>query len=90
VREGLVHSMQHNAEVDEPEPTAVPTLPYVRRPVLVGDDRSNDTVVDVMTEEKLQKGLAELTPMVLSIGGGGSDADSQCASQTTAVLKGDR
>jgi hypothetical protein len=27
VREGLIHSMQHNPEVDESESTAVPTLP---------------------------------------------------------------
>jgi DNA-directed RNA polymerase subunit omega len=90
VREGLVHSMQHNAEVDEPEPIAVPTLPYMRHPVFARDDRSNDTVVDVMTEEKLLKGLAELTPMVPSASGQGSDPGSQGVSPTTAVLKGDR
>ena len=90
VREGLLHSMQHNAEVDEPEPTAMPTLPHVRRPVLVGDGRSSDTVVDVMTEDRLLKGLAELTPMVPSTSIGGSDVGSQGVSPTTVVLKGNR
>lgn len=71
VREGLVHSIQHNAEVDEPESTAVPTLPYVRRPVLLRDGPSGDTVVDVMTEEELLRGLQKLTPMEPSTGSGG-------------------
>ncbi len=30
LREGFIHSMLHNAEVDEPEPSAVPTLPHAR------------------------------------------------------------
>src|SRR5690242_8906229 len=38
VSEGLIHSMQHNAEVDEPDPMAVPTLPLEHRTVVVGDD----------------------------------------------------
>jgi DNA-directed RNA polymerase subunit omega len=75
MREGLVHSMQHNAEVDEPEPTAVPTLPYARRQVLARDGQSSDTVIDVITEDKLLTGLAELTPMVSTTSSGGSDAE---------------
>ena len=39
VREGLIHSMLHNAEVDEPESSAVPTLPHARGPVYLRDER---------------------------------------------------
>ena len=69
--EGLIHSIQHNAEVDEPESTAVPTWPQERRPVLMRDDQSIDTVVDVLTEEQLLRGLEKLTPMEPSVKGGG-------------------
>jgi DNA-directed RNA polymerase subunit omega len=73
VREGLLHSMQHNAEVDEPESSAVPTLPHVRGPLplLLRDDPSTDTVVDVMTEDQLLRGLQNLTPMEPSTRSGG-------------------
>src|SRR6516165_3296426 len=53
VREGFIHALQQNAEIDEPESTAVPTLPELRRPVLVPDDPATDSVVDLMTEEDL-------------------------------------
>jgi DNA-directed RNA polymerase subunit omega len=62
LREGFIHSMLHNAEVDEPEPSPVPTLPHARA-VLLPDEPSTDTVVDIMTEEKLLRGLENLTPM---------------------------
>ena len=71
VREGFIHSMLHNAEVDEPESTAVPTLPHANRPVLLRDDPSTDRVVDVMTEEQLLRGMERLTPMESSTGSGG-------------------
>ena len=94
MREGLIHSIQHNAEVDEPESTAVPTLPHARRPVLVRDAQSIDTVVDVITEEQLLRGMEKLIPMEPSTsgGGGGSDTGPQGVSPT-GVLKealGDR
>jgi DNA-directed RNA polymerase subunit omega len=73
VREGLLHSMQHNAEVDEPELAAAPTLPLVDRPVLARDEQSLDTVVDKLTEEELLKNLARLTPMQPSSSGGTSN-----------------
>jgi DNA-directed RNA polymerase subunit omega len=63
VREGFIHAMQNQAEVDEPEPTVIPTLPQVRRPVLARDDPSTDTVVDVLTEEELLHRMGNLTPM---------------------------
>jgi len=73
VREGLLHSMQHNAEVDEPESATVPTLAQVRHPVLARDVQSLDTVVDVLTEEELLKNLARLTPMQPSSSGESSN-----------------
>jgi DNA-directed RNA polymerase subunit omega len=72
VREGFIHAMQQNAEIDEPESTAVPTLPEVRRPALVPDDRSTDTVIDVMSEEHLLRGMQRLTPEESSTRGGNS------------------
>ena len=53
MREGLIHSIQKNVEVDEPEAAAAPSLPLDRRPTLGRDDQSSDTVVDVITEEQL-------------------------------------
>ena len=70
VREAFIHSMQHNAEVDEPESTAVPTFPHVLHS-LGRDDPSTDTVVDMMTEEQLLKGMERLTPMESFTGSGG-------------------
>ena len=54
LREALIHSIQKNVEVDEPEAAAAPLLPPERRaPMLGRDDQSSDSVVDVMTEEQL-------------------------------------
>jgi DNA-directed RNA polymerase subunit omega len=63
VREGLIHSMLHNAEVDEPESTAVPTWPHPQPSVLLRDDPSTDMVIDVMTEEQLLRGMEKFAPM---------------------------
>ena len=62
LREGLLHSMQHNAEVDEPEPTPAPTLPPMEPPVLLREDPSTDAVVDIMTEDQLLRSLESLRP----------------------------
>lgn len=63
MREGLIHSIQKNVEVDEPESAAAPLLTGERRsPVLGRDDQSSDAVVDVMTEEQLLRGLESMTP----------------------------
>ncbi|MCC0008178.1 MAG: DNA-directed RNA polymerase subunit omega [Hyphomicrobiaceae bacterium] len=73
MRENLIHSIQKNVEVDEPEAAAAPLLPADRRaPVLGRDDQSIDTQVDVMTEEQLLRGLEALTPSEPSAAGGGS------------------
>ncbi|MBL8565747.1 MAG: DNA-directed RNA polymerase subunit omega [Hyphomicrobiaceae bacterium] len=72
MRESFIHSIQKNVEVDEPEAAAAPLLPNDRRsPVLGRDDQSSDTVVDVMTEEQLLRGLEALTPSEPSANGGG-------------------
>jgi DNA-directed RNA polymerase subunit omega len=72
MREGLIHSIQKNVEVDEPEPGAAPTLPLERRPVLGRDDQASDTVVDMISEEQLLRGMESLTPTEPSANGGGS------------------
>lgn len=63
MREALIHSIQKNVEVDEPEAAAAPVLPQERRsPVLGRDDQASDTEVDVLTEEQLLRGLESMTP----------------------------
>jgi DNA-directed RNA polymerase subunit omega len=71
MREGLIHSIQKNVEVDEPEPGAAPTLPIERRPMLGRDDQSTDTVVDMISEEQLLRGMESLTPTEPSANGSG-------------------
>ena len=71
VREGLIHSMLANAEVDEPESAAAPTMPSAEQPVLGRDHRSMDTVVDELTEDQLLSGMQRLLPMEPSNGGRG-------------------
>jgi DNA-directed RNA polymerase subunit omega len=71
LKEGLIHSIQKNVEVDEPEAGAAPSLPAERRPILGRDDQSTDTVVDVITEEQLLRGMESLTPTEPSANGGG-------------------
>ncbi len=73
LREAFIHSIQKNVEVDEPEAVAAPLFPPDRRaPVLGRDDESSDTVVDVMTEEQLLRGLESMTPSDPSANGGPS------------------
>jgi DNA-directed RNA polymerase subunit omega len=71
VREGFIHAMQNQAEVDEPEPAAVPKLPQAGRTALGPDDPSTDTVVDAMTEDELLRRMETLTPMDAHTRGGG-------------------
>jgi len=70
LREGLIHSIQKNVEVDEPEKAAAPSLPQDRRPILGRDDQSSDSQVDVLTEEQLLRGMESLTPTEPSANGG--------------------
>jgi DNA-directed RNA polymerase subunit omega len=63
LREALIHSIQKNVEVDEPEAAAAPVLATERRGPLLGrDDQASDTVVDVLTEEQLLRGMESMTP----------------------------
>jgi DNA-directed RNA polymerase subunit omega len=72
MREALIHSIQKNVEVDEPEAVAAPMLVQERRgPILGRDDQSNDSQVDVLTEEQLLRGLESMTPSEPSSTGSG-------------------
>ena len=63
MREGLIHSLQKNVEVDEPEAGAAPVVQSERRlPMLGRDDMSSDIQIDVLTEEQLLRGLESMTP----------------------------
>lgn len=74
VRESLIHSIQKNVEVDEPEAGAAPVLTDRRGPVLGRDDQSADMVLDqiTMTEEQLLRGMESMTPSEPSSNGGGN------------------
>jgi DNA-directed RNA polymerase subunit omega len=62
MRERLIHSIQKQVEIDEPEAAAAPTLPRDLRPTLGRDDPTIDAVVDTMTEEELLRGLERQAP----------------------------
>lgn len=62
ILEGLIHSIQKNVEVDEPEAAAAPQVAIDRRPMLGRDEQSADTAVDLMTEEQLLRAMESLTP----------------------------
>jgi DNA-directed RNA polymerase subunit omega len=71
MREGLIHSLQHNVEVDEPETTAAPTMPIEMLPALGRDDPSRDTTIDTMSEEALLRALERQVPLEPSAGPSG-------------------
>jgi DNA-directed RNA polymerase subunit omega len=78
MRERLIHSIQKQVEIDEPEAAAAPMLPPELRPILGRDDPTTDVVVDTMTEEALLRGLERLTPGEASpTGEGAPDAPSR-------------
>jgi len=70
-RERLIHSIQKQVEIDEPEAMAAPVFPDALRPMLGRDDPSLDGTVDTMTEEALLRGLQQLTPEETSVKGEG-------------------
>ena len=72
IREGLIHSIQKNVEVDEPEAVAARQVAVDRQPMLGRDVQSEDTAVDTMTEEQLLRAMESLTPTEPSNNGGGS------------------
>ena len=73
MREGLIHSIQKNVEVDEPEAGAAPLLAPDRRQTLGRDDQNADMIVDqiTMSEEQLLRGMESLTPSEPSANGPG-------------------
>jgi len=60
LKEDLIHSLQKNVEVDEPEPEAVPALSSASD--VLGGDAGGDIQFDRMTEEDLLRGLEGLVP----------------------------
>jgi DNA-directed RNA polymerase subunit omega len=68
LKEDLVHSMQKQVEVDEPEPDLVPML-TVESSTQGEDD--GEVVLDRMTEEDLLRGLEGLPPLEPSDSGAG-------------------
>jgi DNA-directed RNA polymerase subunit omega len=60
LREDLIHSLQKNVEVDEPEAEAVPAL--ISPTAGGGSDAMGDVQFDRMTEEDLLRGLEGLVP----------------------------
>lgn len=74
MRESLIHSIQKNVEVDEPEAGAAPLLSADRRGMSLGrDDQNADNAIDqiTITEEQLLRGMESLTPSEPSSNGGG-------------------
>jgi DNA-directed RNA polymerase subunit omega len=63
MREGLIHSIQKQVEIDEPEAVAAPILPLSMRPTLGRDDRSHDLTIDTMTEEALLRAMEQEAPL---------------------------
>ena len=57
--EDLIHSLQKNVEVDEPEAEAVPALSSVNEAL---GEPGSDVQFDRMTEEDLLRGLEGLVP----------------------------
>jgi DNA-directed RNA polymerase subunit omega len=74
MREGLIHSIQKNVEIDEPETVAAPVMPQALRPMLGRDDPTIDAKIDTMSEEALLRGLQQLTPEEPSAKGEGVPA----------------
>lgn len=73
MKESLIHSLQKNVEVDEPEQEAAPLMSGDRRGPLLGrDSQSSDSHVDVMTEEQLLRAMESLTPTEPSAALGGN------------------
>lgn len=62
LKEDLIHSLQSQVEVDEPEPEAVPLLPSSASMSPGSGDSGDAPVQDRMTEEDLLRRMEELTP----------------------------
>ncbi|MGA7327574.1 MAG: DNA-directed RNA polymerase subunit omega [Rhodomicrobium sp.] len=63
IKEDLIHSLQANVEVDEPELEAAPAMPGTKSAnVLAPDDPFQDVKIDRISEEELLHGLAQSIP----------------------------
>jgi DNA-directed RNA polymerase subunit omega len=62
MKEGLIHSMQDNVEIDEPEAAAGPAIPEPMLPRLGRDHPSNDATIDTMSEDALLRAMGQLMP----------------------------
>ena len=71
MRESLIHSLQDQTEVDEPDTAAAPIALPPGTTTLGRDSRSIDMIVDAMTEEELLRGLQKLRPEEPHVKGGG-------------------
>ena len=60
LKEGFIHSLQKQVEVDEPEAQVVPAL--TPQPDALQSDAGGDTQFDRMTEEDLLRGWEGLVP----------------------------
>jgi DNA-directed RNA polymerase subunit omega len=61
MREMLIHSIQEQVEIDEPETVAAPMLAEGLRPILSRDDPTIDATVDTLTEEQLLRAMERLS-----------------------------
>ena len=62
MREGLIHALQANVEVDEPEAAAAPVVSREHRLTLGRDSQSDDTRLDILTEDELLRAMEKLSP----------------------------
>ena len=62
LKEDLIHSLQKNVEVDEPEAETAPALASAAAVVPAVSDAAGDVQFDRMTEEDLLRGLEGLVP----------------------------
>ena len=77
MREGLIHSIQKQVEIDEPEAVAAPVLPQALRPMLGRDDPSIDAKIDTMSEEALLRALEQQVPEEPTFKGEGTSGAPQ-------------
>jgi DNA-directed RNA polymerase subunit omega len=61
MREMLIHSIQEEVDIDEPEAVAAPLLPEGLRPIFGRDDPTIDATVDALTEEQLLRAMERLS-----------------------------
>ena len=89
MREGLIHSIQKNVEVDEPEkPPPRRCCRRIAARCSAATTSRATRVVDVITEEQLLRGMESMTPTEPSANGGGSGGAPRALSAIAAPLAG--